>query len=57
MISFQGAHFPKDIILHSVFSMFGMSFPIKALKKFSKKGALKSITPPSIAGLFAIHLP
>lgn len=47
MISFKGAHFPKDIILHAVFSMSGMPFPIETLKKFWKKGALKWITPPS----------
>ena len=51
MIGFKGAHFPKDIILHAVFSMSSMSFPIESLKKFWK---IKEITKPMM-GFSAFH--
>jgi len=51
MIGFKGAHFPKDIILHAVFSMSSMPFPIETLKKFWK---IKEITKPMM-GFSAFH--
>jgi len=41
MVSFKGAHYPKDIILHAVFLMSDMPFLIATLKKFQRKGALE----------------
>jgi len=38
MVSFKGAHYPKDIILHAIFSMSGIPLLIATLKKFWGKG-------------------
>jgi putative transposase len=37
MVSFKGAHYPKDIILHAIFSMSGISFLTSTLNKFRRK--------------------
>jgi len=41
MISFKGAHFPKDVILYAVFSTSGRVFLIVTLKLLWKKEVLK----------------
>jgi len=41
MISFKGAHFPKDVILYAVFFYVDMVFLIVTLKPLWKKDVLK----------------
>jgi putative transposase len=57
MISFKGAHYPKDVILYAVFFYVRYGVSYRDLEEIMEERALKWIIPHSIVGLSSIHLP
>jgi transposase-like protein len=56
MISFKGAHFPKDVTLYAFFYVrYAVSY--RDLEEIMEEGALMWVIPHSIIGLSTIHPP
>ena len=56
MISFKGAHFPKDFILYAVFFYVRYAVSYRDLEAIMGKKVLKLIMRPLILGLSTILL-